>query len=83
MVLGAVDDKAEGWRLYKWSLGLKIAGEGLTEKWPVEDFVSAQLLSLVESQAVRKFVVIPDVADAQVATMVSPTLLIHDCILIC
>ncbi|KAF2498933.1 hypothetical protein BU16DRAFT_505490 [Lophium mytilinum] len=76
--LGEVDDRAEGFRLWKWSLAIAEApdyDEGpdkpqnsdsdMTLKpefttYSTQKWISAQFLSLIENQAVRKFCVKPD-----------------------
>ncbi|KAF2088328.1 hypothetical protein K490DRAFT_65005 [Saccharata proteae CBS 121410] len=54
--IGAVDERAEGWRLWKWSVAISSNGtppvQYSTPKW-----ISAQLLALIENQGVRKFVI--------------------------
>ena len=55
--IGIVDDKADGWRLNKWSLSVQLSPTLGWESYPIEPFISAQLLALIESQGARKFVV--------------------------
>ncbi len=58
-VVGAVDERAEGWRLHKWSVALGHADDddGPAETHALESWVAAQLLALADAQGVRKFVV--------------------------
>jgi len=54
--LGFVDERADGWRLWKWSLCVQLNGQSDEQAFSIEMFVSAQLLAMIEDQAVRKFV---------------------------
>ncbi|KAI9702089.1 MAG: hypothetical protein M1836_001433 [Candelina mexicana] len=54
--IGVVDNRAEGYRLYKWSLSLQQPHTLKPISYPLQHFVSAQLLSLIDNQAVRRFV---------------------------
>jgi HECT-like Ubiquitin-conjugating enzyme (E2)-binding len=56
-IVGAVDERAEGWRLYKWSLAVQSTEEAKAERFPTRAFVSAHLLALIENQGVRKFTI--------------------------
>jgi len=55
--LGFVDERADGWRLWKWSLCVQLDAQCDGQTFPTEMFVSTQLLGLIENQAVRKFVI--------------------------
>lgn len=59
-VIGAVDNRAEGYRLFKWALSLPAAtshnSKVTSSAYPLDNFISAQLLSLISSQAIRKFI---------------------------
>ena len=54
--LGVDDVRAEGLRLFKWSVSLQRAQNSAWETHPVQSFVCAQLLALLDAQAIRKFV---------------------------
>ncbi|KAI9792490.1 MAG: hypothetical protein M1835_007856 [Candelina submexicana] len=54
--IGVVDNRAEGYRLYKWSLSLQQPHALKPTSYPLQHFISAQLLSLIDNQAVRRFV---------------------------
>lgn len=56
-VVGSVDESANGWRLWKWSLCVQSNDQSDGQSFPTKMFVSAQVLGLIENQAVRKFVV--------------------------
>ncbi|KAI9778508.1 MAG: hypothetical protein M1839_008038 [Geoglossum umbratile] len=56
-IVGAVDERAEGWRLYKWSLAVQSTEDANVERFPTEAFVSAHLLALIENQGARKFII--------------------------
>lgn len=59
--IGTVDDRAEGWRIYKWSLSVlfcvldSTAPSPLPPTYSVQKWISAQFLSLIENLGVRKF----------------------------
>jgi hypothetical protein len=55
-LLGRADEGAEGWRLYKSRVGLKPGNTSSWQSFPATTFVCAQLLALIESQAIRRFV---------------------------
>ena len=55
-MLGLADEGAEGWRLYKSRVGLKPGDASSWQSFPATTFVCAQLLALIESQAIRRFV---------------------------
>lgn len=67
--LGFVDERAGGWRLWKWSLCVQLDSRSEGQTFPTEMFVSTQLLGLIESQAVRKFVIYNDDGEDGVAGM--------------
>jgi ubiquitin-protein ligase E3 D len=60
VLLGATDDTAEGWRLYKSNLSIKPSLDAEWETYSPQIFISSQLLSLIEASAARKFVVHTD-----------------------
>lgn len=63
---------ADGWRLWKWSLRFQLDAQSEGHTFPTEMFVSAQLLGLIENQAVRKFVMYDeDGKDGVAGTIVS------------
>ncbi|KAF1992149.1 hypothetical protein K402DRAFT_388723 [Aulographum hederae CBS 113979] len=55
-MVGVVDEKAEGWRVFKWSMALSTA-DGQQESYSAEKWISAQILTAIENDAIRKFVV--------------------------
>ena len=55
-MLGFADQSSDGWRLYKSSVSLKSDNTSFWESFPATTFVCAQLLALIESQAIRRFV---------------------------
>jgi hypothetical protein len=61
--LGEVDERAEGFRLWKWSLAINNPTETSLKPEPANystpKWISAHFLSLIENQAVRKFFVKP------------------------
>ncbi|KZF23837.1 hypothetical protein L228DRAFT_267798 [Xylona heveae TC161] len=56
-IIGVVDERAEGWRLFKWALAVRKRPGEQKESHAIEGFIAAQMLALIDSQAVRKFVV--------------------------
>jgi hypothetical protein len=59
-IVGATDERAEGWRLYKWGLAVQPA-EGINiERFRTDFFVSAYLLALIDTQGTRKFIIETD-----------------------
>ena len=46
-----------GWRIYKWSLAVQPKPTSGWQSFPTELFLSDILLSLIESQMVRKYVI--------------------------
>src|SRR5437773_10227251 len=56
-VVGTDDIHAEGWRLYKWALGVRSTASAISEVHRTVAFISAHILALINSQAVRKFIV--------------------------
>ncbi|KAI9769627.1 MAG: hypothetical protein M1840_003864 [Geoglossum simile] len=62
-IVGVVDERAEGWRLYKWSLAVQSTEEAKAERFPTGAFTSAHLLTLIENQGVRKFTIKPERGD--------------------
>ena len=54
--LGVDDVRAEGLRLFKWSVSLQHAQNSAWETYPVQSFVCAQIQALLDAQALRKFV---------------------------
>jgi HECT-like Ubiquitin-conjugating enzyme (E2)-binding len=70
-LLGLVDQGAEGWRLYKSRVGLKSGNTSSWQSFPATTFVCAQLLALIESQAIRRFVLHSGPNDAAGGFLVS------------
>ncbi|TKA64041.1 hypothetical protein B0A49_09871 [Cryomyces minteri] len=56
-VVGIVDERAEGWRIYKWATSVNANCSRAPTPHDITKWLSAQLLALVDSQGVRKFVV--------------------------
>ncbi|KAF2397415.1 hypothetical protein EJ06DRAFT_482129 [Trichodelitschia bisporula] len=54
-VVGVVDKLAEGWRLYKWAVGVKTGDE--VETFKVQKWVTALLGAGIENSGGRRFVV--------------------------
>lgn len=59
-MLGKINERVEGWELYKWALALDLGGE-VKQSYSTQRWLSAQFLGLIENEAVRKFVVRPEV----------------------
>ncbi|KAI9824283.1 MAG: hypothetical protein M1832_002091 [Thelocarpon impressellum] len=57
LTVGTVDEQAGGWRLMKWSLSVIPEDGAAQQMFPEDAFVAAQLLALVDSQAVKKFII--------------------------
>jgi len=51
--VGIIDDRAEGWRVWKWSVA--ISSSKKLETYSVQKWISAHFLALIENQGVRKF----------------------------
>ncbi|KAH0564939.1 hypothetical protein GP486_001678 [Trichoglossum hirsutum] len=60
VIVGAADERAEGWRLYKWSLAVQPAEEANTERFRADFFISVHLLALIETQGARKYIIETD-----------------------
>ncbi|KAK8197221.1 HECT-like ubiquitin-conjugating enzyme-binding-domain-containing protein [Phyllosticta capitalensis] len=58
--IGLFDHRSNGFRLWKWSLSVPRKESSVPQSYSPVKWVSAQLLSLIENQGVRKFTVIPD-----------------------
>jgi hypothetical protein len=56
--VGIVDDRAEGRRIWKWSVA--ISSPRKVETFSMQKWISAHFLALIENQGVRKFSVRPD-----------------------
>lgn len=56
--VGIVDDRAEGWRIWKWSVAIPFPRK--VETFSIQKWISAHFLALIENQGVRKFSVRPD-----------------------
>ncbi|KAH0537089.1 hypothetical protein FGG08_006091 [Glutinoglossum americanum] len=59
-IVGATDERAEGWRLYKWSLAVQPTDDIAVERFPADPFISAHLLALIETEGGSKFIVETD-----------------------
>ena len=59
-------------RLFKWSICLRLEKQSAWESYPLQKFLSAQLLTLIASQATRKFLAYSSATqDAKEALLVS------------
>ncbi|KAK8186336.1 ubiquitin-conjugating enzyme E2-binding protein [Phyllosticta citribraziliensis] len=58
--VGLFDHRSNGFRLWKWSLSVTCKDAPSPKSYSPLKWVSAQLLSLIENQGVRKFTVVPD-----------------------
>ena len=56
--VGIVDDRAEGWRIWKWSVAISFPRK--VETFGIQKWISAHFLALIENQGVRKFSVRSD-----------------------
>ena len=66
------EEKSSSLRLFKWSLALQRSRELDWETYSVQEIVSAQLLALIEEQAIYKFLAYTADADkSKTALMVS------------
>jgi hypothetical protein len=81
--VGFVDERAEGWRIYKWGVAAEI-GNQVQSSQSLERWISAQLLSMIENQGVRKFVVTDQADDSEasekgylVSGLTRPSLPLH------
>lgn len=83
-IVGVKDEKESySLQLFKWSVALQRSRELDWETCTVEEIVSAQLLALIEDQAVYKFLAYAgNVEDSETALMVSESLRSHPDILI-
>ncbi|KAL2352205.1 ubiquitin-conjugating enzyme E2-binding protein [Cryomyces antarcticus] len=59
-VVGVVDERAEGWRIYKWAISVNTNCSRAPTSHDIAKWLSAQLLALIDNQGVRKFVVHDD-----------------------
>jgi len=55
-----VDSASQSWRLYKSSLSVKFAGASESMMFAPEQWISAELLAIMESMSARKIVVTED-----------------------
>lgn len=65
-IVGVTDPRAEGWRIWKWSIAATPKGEPTAanaRSYSIRKWIAAQLLYLIENQAVRKFTVMVDSDD--------------------
>lgn len=71
-LIGAPQKREGAFRLYKWSLTVQRSRGGLWETSSVQEVISAQLLALIEEQAVHKFLIYDgNIKDAKDALLVS------------
>jgi hypothetical protein len=56
ITIGAIDQLANGLRLYKWSLCISTPTSKRPTTYPLSHFLTAHLLSQISSQAVNKFI---------------------------
>ncbi|KAF9633706.1 hypothetical protein BFW01_g4600 [Lasiodiplodia theobromae] len=60
-IVGVTDPRAEGWRIWKWSIAATPKDSTTnTKTYSLRKWVAAQLLYLIENQAVRKFTVMAE-----------------------
>lgn len=59
-IIGVTDPRAEGWRIWKWSIAATHKDSTNTKTYSLRKWVAAQLLYLIENQAVRKFTVMAE-----------------------
>ncbi|KAF2869368.1 ubiquitin-conjugating enzyme E2-binding protein [Massariosphaeria phaeospora] len=73
--IGTPDESSEGWRIWKWSIGVNSASMSLSASttYSTQKWISARLLFLIENQGVRKFHVYPDIPKDATST---PSLLL-------
>ena len=70
--LGQEEKRANTLQLFKWGLTIQPARGSEWETYSVQEIVSAQLLALIEDQAVRRFLVFSgNIEEIQEALMVS------------
>ncbi|OJD29851.1 ubiquitin-conjugating enzyme e2c-binding protein [Diplodia corticola] len=65
-IVGVTDPRADGWRIWKWSVAIAPKGETTTtsaRSYNIRKWIAAQLLYLIENQAVRKFTITVDSDD--------------------
>lgn len=59
-LLGTHDEKSNGWRLQKWSIGMRSSSSpNLPISYAPQKWISARLLYLIENSGVRKFRIHP------------------------
>ncbi|KAK7613335.1 ubiquitin-conjugating enzyme E2-binding protein [Phyllosticta paracitricarpa] len=58
--VGLFDHRSNGFRLWKWSLSVVRKGRPSPQSYSPIKWISAQLLSLIDNQGVRKFTVVAD-----------------------
>lgn len=75
--VGAVDDWSNGWRLYKWALAIRNTDDAKFVRYSTEKWVAAHLLALVDSHAIRKFVVHDGENEMKTAILVSQQRQLH------
>ena len=77
-LVGQEEKKAGTFRLYKWSLAVQRTEGNIWETYSVQEILSAQLLALIEDQAMYKFLAFSGaIENAQEALLVSEIFAIH------
>jgi ubiquitin-protein ligase E3 D len=71
--VGAIDQLANGLRLYKWSLCISTPTSKHHATYPLSHFLTAHLLAHISSQAVNKFILRSSNSDAPVPTASNST----------
>lgn len=56
-IVGQAEDSFNGWRIFKWATAIKFPQHTQFASYETEKWVAAQILSITESQGVRKFLV--------------------------
>ena len=57
-ILGTTDETAGGWRMQKWSVGIRSTvslASGLPSTYSSQKWISARFLSMIENSGIRKF----------------------------
>ncbi len=71
-IVGAIDQLADGLRLYKWSLCISTPTSKRPTTYPLSHFLTAHLLSQISSQAINKFILHSSDSDALNQTALNP-----------
>ncbi|KAF2270454.1 hypothetical protein CC78DRAFT_528227 [Lojkania enalia] len=74
-ILGTPDEPADGWRIWKWSIGIKDTVSPSTPSmstFTVRKWISARFLYLIENTGLRKFHVHPDTPSSPSSSASTP-----------